>query len=210
MEKTNDPSPTAQVWKFLQVCQTCDFEGNATEAKAHREETGHKTRQAPSRKGAWFKVPIKRTVLLLALTLYGCTGHIDFSEPYHLKAVNRIPVAVDPALQSKVETSSFIGDEGTYELGSALAYVIDNRPDAPSKIEYVSSNLDITQGVNLFEGGMMVADYTLLVKHKAGESSSLVEARGKGVSHLRSFRAAQEAIEKAVIDLATKVRALTS
>lgn len=151
-------------------------------------------------------------VLVFAALVFlsGCTGHIDFSEPYHLKGMNRIPLALDPTLENKVETSSFIGDEGTYELGSALAYAVENRPDAPSKVEYVSSTLDITQGVNLFEGGQMIADYTLLVKHMNGKSSSLVEARGKGVSHLRSFRAAQEAIEKAVIDLVTKIKALSS
>ena len=54
----------------------------------------------------------------------------------------------------------------------------------------------------------MIADYTLLVKHNVRGSSSLVEARGKAISYWSSFNAGQEAIEKAILDLVTKVKAL--
>jgi hypothetical protein len=147
-------------------------------------------------------------IVLAVIALGGCSSHVDFSSPYHLTAQDRIAIAVDPNLENKVESSSLVWEEGTYALGPALARVIENRSDAPSRIEYVSSSLVPAQGVSWFGSGMMTADYTLLVKHHVGGSSSLLEARGKGVSYLNSFNAGQEAIEKAMLDLVTKVKAL--
>ena len=74
-------------------------------------------------------------LLLLLLALNACSAHVDFSTPYHLKTGERIAVALDPALANKVESSSFMMEDGTYALAPALAYVIENRPDAPIKIE---------------------------------------------------------------------------
>jgi hypothetical protein len=143
---------------------------------------------------------------LIAFT--GCSSHVDFSSPYNLEAQDRIAIAIDPTLVNKVESSSVVWEQGTYALGPALARVIDNRSDAPSRIEYVSSNLVITQSVSWFLSGTMIADYTLLVKRNVGGSSSLVEARGKAISYWSSFNAGQEAIEKAMLDLITKLKAL--
>jgi hypothetical protein len=101
------------------------------------------------------------SVLLALFAFSGCSSHVDFSSPYHLAANDRIAIAVDPTLMNKVESSSVVWEQGTYELGPALARVIDNRSDAPSRIDYVV----ITQSVSWFLSGTMFADYTLLVKH---------------------------------------------
>ena len=94
-------------------------------------------------------------LLLTLIALNGCSSHVDFSSPFDPTTHERIAVALDPTLENKVESSSVVWEQGTYELGPALARVIDNRSDAPSRIDYVSSNLVITQSVSWFLSGTM-------------------------------------------------------
>ena len=148
-------------------------------------------------------------LLAIYLMLTGCSTTVNFSTPQHLASDQpRIIVMIDPNLLNKVEQSSVVWESGNYEIGAALTQLIDNKASALTKIEYVSSDLGIHQGVSIFLSGMMIADYRLTVKRTAQGQSSLVEGRGNGVSYLNSFNAGQEAIEKAVIDLVSKLRAM--
>jgi hypothetical protein len=145
--------------------------------------------------------------IALSVLLVGCSAKVNFSSPYHLDSGERIVANLDPVLLAKVEHSSVVWEKGNYELGSAFDRVIVNRSDAPSKIEYVSSDLTAHQGVSWFMTGMVIAEYRLTVKHTRAGQSSLIDGQGKGVSYWNSFNACQEAIEKAIIDLVAKIKA---
>src|SRR5687767_15824846 len=88
--------------------------------------------------------------IALSVLLVGCSAKVNFSSPYHLDSGERIVANLDPVLLAKVEHSSVVWEKGNYELGSAFDRVIVNRSDAPSKIEYVSSDLTAHQGVSWF------------------------------------------------------------
>lgn len=142
-----------------------------------------------------------RTIFIaLSVLVVGCSAKVDFSSPYHLDSGERIVAHLDPVLLAKVEHSSVVWEKGNYEL-------IVNRSDAPSKIEYVSSDLTAHQGVSWFMTGMVIAEYRLTVKHTRAGQSSLIDGQGKGVSYWNSFNACQEAVEKAIIDLVAKIKA---
>ena len=140
----------------------------------------------------------------------GCSQTVDFTQPYHLTSQERLTVAIDPALLSRVEQSSMLAgtEQGTYHLGPALLLAFVDDQSARARIDYGSSRLDVVPSVSIFLSGMSVAEYKLLVNLVRGSAPVLIEASGRGVSYWNSFNASQEAIELAVLDLATKVRRL--
>lgn len=150
-------------------------------------------------------------VLTVSLSVLGCSQTIDFSKPYYLTSTDKPTVSLDSSLYKKVETSSVMGENGTYLLAPALDHAFQNDQQAPISLEYVSSDLRITPGTSIMLSGMFTADYKLLTKGVTGtQRTTLIEATGKGVSYLNSYNAGQEAIEKAIIDLQNKVKVVAA
>jgi hypothetical protein len=150
-------------------------------------------------------------VLTVSLIVFGCSQTIDFSTPYHLTSTDKTTVSLHSSLHKKVETSSVMGENGTYLLGPALDHAFQNNQQAPISLEYVSSDLRITPGTSIVLSGMFTANYKLLTKGVTGtQRTILIEATGTGVSYLNSYNAGQEAIEKAIIDLQNKVKVVAA
>jgi len=151
-------------------------------------------------------------VLISLVLLVGCSKTISFNAPEKLKilgsAQDEVTVNVDDKLLTLRETwKSGVGDTATVLVGEAITHAFHHDPKAPVRIEYVSSDLSTSDSDFLLLWSSTQTVYKIsIMLHTANGERTLIDGIGHGVSY--TGWPAQEAVEKAVVDLQKKIATL--
>jgi hypothetical protein len=158
----------------------------------------------------------QRAVLcILALLALGACQHerVTFT-PDALQGVAPVPAQVDPALWALTERWGTWRASGEAPVGEVLRQVLVDDPQAPLRLRYVTSHLDVTTVVSriFYRPNLYRARYQLTVRVESpatGVRQAFIEGRGEGQSTVSAVRAGQEAITQAVRALTRTLDALT-
>jgi hypothetical protein len=147
---------------------------------------------------------MKSLFIIAALMLAACSQRVTFEEPYYLQTIEkRIPARLDAKLANLTEQ-----DIHQFDVGRALAYAIQNDPNAPISISYVDSTMTYALSPAFFITPGAQAEYKLTVLVVTESRREVMEGSARGGSHVDAANAYQEAIERAVMALHRKVVAL--
>lgn len=149
---------------------------------------------------------------LIYLVLVSCAPQHVTVAPDPLQDLAPIPVQVDPHLWTLSERWATGGTSGAAAVGALLRQVLADDPQAPLRLTYVTSQLDVRTIVSptLYRPHAYEARYRLSVQVEspaAGARQAWLQGSGESRSLANAARATHDAITQAVREFCRQLAA---
>jgi hypothetical protein len=149
---------------------------------------------------------------LSLLALVACSPRHVTVVPAHLLGFAPIPAQVDPHLSTLTERWATGSASGAAPVGALLRQVLIDDPQAPLRLTYATSQLDVTTVVSptFYRPHAYQAHYQLTVRAESpatGAWQAWLQGTGEGRSLASPARATNAAITQAVRELCRQLAA---
>jgi hypothetical protein len=150
---------------------------------------------------------------LTLLALVACAPQRVTITPGSLPTIAPIPAKVDPHLWALRERWATVSLAGDAPVGELLRQILVDDPEAPLRLMYVTSHLDVATVVSprFYRPHASVAYYRLTVRVESpatGTGQAWLQGVGEGRSLAGSSRAVDEAVTQAVRELSLRLAKL--
>jgi hypothetical protein len=154
-------------------------------------------------RGLLAMIPRQFCLELACVALLACTPQYVTVAPEPLQEIVPIFVQVDPHLSTLTERWATASTSGEAAVGTLLRQVFIDDPQAPLRLTYITSQLDVTTVLSpmFYRPPMYQASYHLIVRVESptsGMRQAWLQGTGEGRSWASAARATSDAITEAV------------